>query len=120
MKKFFLRTFLAAKKLDVVNAKQIRLAITFPEFDQVVVLDRVDEFIDEKLARKIDHLRVFLFRDHVLPDRLHQVRFAKSDAAINEERVIGARRRLCDRQRRRVRDLVVRSDHERFEGVARI
>src|SRR5205823_1299133 len=50
VKKFFLRTFLAAKKLDVVNAKQIRLAIAFPEFDQVVVLDRVDEFIDEKLA----------------------------------------------------------------------
>src|SRR5438270_6498302 len=59
VKKFLLRTFFAAEKLNVVNTDQIGLAITLPEFDQIVVLNRVDEFVDEKLARKINHLGVF-------------------------------------------------------------
>src|SRR5713226_9144507 len=96
VKKFFLRAFFTAEKLNIVNAEQIGLAITLAEFDQVVVLNRVDEFVDEKLARTINHLDVFLFREHVLPDRLHQVRFAKTHAAVNKKRVVGARRSLRD------------------------
>ena len=60
----------------------------------------------------IDHLRVFLFRPDVLADRLHQVRLAESDAAVNEERVVGARGRLRDRETGGVRDFIVRTDHE--------
>src|SRR2546423_4748350 len=33
MEKFFLRTLLAAEELDVIDAKQIRLTIAFPEFN---------------------------------------------------------------------------------------
>src|SRR5437588_10807418 len=84
MKKFLLRTFFAAEKLNVVNTEQIGLAITLPEFDQIVVLNRVDEFVDEKLARKINHLGVFLFRQSILADRLHQMRVAKTDTPINK------------------------------------
>src|ERR1051326_8422290 len=120
VKEFFLGAFFAGEKLDVVDAKQIGLTIAFPELDQVVVLDRVDELVDEQLARKINDLRVFLFRDHVLADRLHEMRLAETDAAINEKRVVSARRRLRDRETRRVRDLVVRPNDERFESVARI
>src|SRR5205807_329520 len=58
VKKLFLRAFFAAEKLNVVNAEQIGLAITLAEFDQVIVLNRVDEFVDEKLARKINHMKV--------------------------------------------------------------
>src|SRR5207244_3354765 len=94
VEKFLLGTFFATEKLNIVNAKQVGLAVAFPEFDQIVVLDRVDEFVDEKLARKINHLHVFLFREHVLPDRLHQVRFAETNTAINKKRVVRARRRL--------------------------
>ena len=65
-------------------------------------------------------MRVFLFRADVLADRLHQVRLAQPDAAVNEERIVGAGRRLRDRETRRVRDLVVRTDDERLESVARI
>src|SRR5205823_3002594 len=98
MKEFFLRTFLAAEKLNIVDTKQVRLAIPLAEFDQVIVLDCVDELVDEQLARKINDLGVFLFRHDVLPDRLHQMCFAETDAAINEKRVVSARRRLGDRQ----------------------
>ena len=120
MEKFFLGTLFSAEKLNVVNQEQVSLAITFPEFDQVVVLDRVDELVDEEFAGKINHFRVLLFRHHVLPDRLHQVRFAKTDAAVNKERVVGARRRLRNRETGRMRDFVVRSNDERFECIARI
>src|SRR5205823_13498545 len=50
VEKFLLGTFFATEKLNIVNAKQVGLAVAFPEFDQIVVLDRVDEFVDEKLA----------------------------------------------------------------------
>src|SRR5450755_2750947 len=91
VKKFFLRTFLAAEKLDVVDQEQIGLAITFSKFHQRAVLNRVDEIVDEKLAGKIHDLRVFLFRPNVLADRLHQMRFAETNAAVNEQRVVSAR-----------------------------
>src|ERR1051326_703550 len=71
VKKFLLRAFFAAKKLNVVDQKQIGLAIALSELDQIAVLDRIDEFVDEKLARKINHLGVFLFSEHELSDRLH-------------------------------------------------
>ena len=62
VKKFLLRTLLAAEELNVVDQEQIRLPIAFAEFDQVVVLDRVDEFVDEQFAREVHHLRVLLLR----------------------------------------------------------
>jgi hypothetical protein len=120
VKKFLLRTFFAAEELNVVNAKQIGLAIAFAEFDQVIVLNRVDEFVDEKFARKINHLHVFLFRQNVLADRLHQVRLAKTDAAVDKKRVVSARRRLRHSEAGRMRDFIIRPDHEGFKCVARI
>ena len=120
VEEFLLRTLLAAEELDVVDQEQIGLAIALAEFDQVVVLDRVDELVDEKLAREIHHLRVFFLRADVLADRLHQMRLAEADAAVDEERVVGFGRRLRDREAGGVRDLVVRPDDERLESVARI
>ena len=40
--------------------------------------------------------------------------------AVDEERVVGLRRRLGDRERRRVREAVRRADHEQVEGVLRV
>src|SRR5437867_10703702 len=94
--------------MNVVDQKQIGLTVTLPEFDQRAVLDRIDEFVNEKLARNVNDSRVFLFREHELADRLHEVRLAQTDAAVDEQRVVGAGGRLCDGQARRVRDLVVR------------
>ena len=92
VKEFFLRAFLAAEKLNVVDQKQIGLAITLSEFYQIAVLNRVDEFVDEQFAREIHHLRTFLFRPHILADRLHEVRLAQAHAAVNKQRVISPRR----------------------------
>ena len=40
--------------------------------------------------------------------------------AVDEERVVGLRRRLGDRERRRVSEAVGRADHERVERVLRV
>ena len=58
--------------------------------------------------------------EHVLTDRMHQVRLAKSHAAVDEQRVVRARRRFGDRAARGMRELIRRPDDERVEGVARI
>ena len=120
VKEFFLRAFFAAEKLNVVDEKKIGLAITLAEFHQIAVLDRVDELVDEKFAREIDHLGGFLFRPNVLADGLHQMRLAQSYPAVNKQRVISPGRRLRHRQTGRMRDLVVRTDHKRFERVSGI
>ncbi len=120
VKKLLLRAFFAAKELNVVNAKQIGLTIALAKLDQIIVLNGVDELVDEQFARKIDHFGVFLFREHVLTDRLHQVRLAEANAAVNKKRIVGAGWCLSDGETGRVRNFIVRPDYEGFESVARI
>ena len=45
---------------------------------------------------------------------------AKTYAAVNEEGIVSARRRLRDSETGCVRDFVIRADDERFECVSRI
>src|SRR3954471_820048 len=94
VEEFFLRPFLAAEELNVINQQEISLAITLPELHQVVVLNRVDEVVDEQLAREVHHLAAFFLAADILPDRLHEVRLAEPDTAVNKEWVIRPRRRL--------------------------
>ena len=47
VKKFFLKAFFAGKKPDVVNQQYIRLEVFFAECDELVVLNRVNEFARE-------------------------------------------------------------------------
>ena len=110
VKEFLLRSFFAGEKLNIIDQEQICLAVTLAEFDQRIVLNRVDEFVDEELAREIHDFRRLLSCPKILADRLHQMRFAQPDAAVNEKRVVGPRGRLCHGQTGGVRDLVVRPD----------
>ena len=112
VKKVLLGTLLTTEKMNIVNQEEVSLTVALAELDQVVVLDRVDEFIDEQFAREIHHAGAFSARAKVLADRLHEMRFAKPDASINEERIVGLGWRLRDGQARSVRDLIVRPDHE--------
>ena len=51
VKEFFLRALLSAEKLNIVDQEQIRLPVALAELHQVVVLNRIDELVDEQLAR---------------------------------------------------------------------
>ena len=120
VKKFFLRAFLAAEELNVVDQQKLSLTIAFAELNQIIVLNRVDKFIDEELTRKVHHLGALLLRPDVLADRLHQVRLAQSYASVNEKRVVGASRRLRDCEACRMRDFIVWTDHKALKRVAGI
>src|SRR6266705_5985738 len=117
VKEFLLGPLLATKKLDVINQKKIGLAIALPELDQIAVLDRVDELVNEEFAREVDDLHVFFLRPDVLTDGLHQMGLAKTHPAVNEQRVVRARRRLRNGEACRVRNFVVWTHHERLECV---
>jgi hypothetical protein len=47
VKEFLLDAFLAGQELDVVDEDHIALAEAAAEFDELVVLDRLDEFVGE-------------------------------------------------------------------------
>src|SRR5260370_28305261 len=113
-------TSLPTENWDVINKEEIGLAITLSDFAQITVRVRVDKLIDDQFAGEIHDFRILLLRPNVLANGLHQMRLAETDAAVNEERVVGARRRLRDRKAGGVRNLVVRADHKRFERVSRI
>src|SRR5436190_5060618 len=117
VKEFLLRALLSSQKLNVIDQKKICLAIAFSELNQVTVLDRVDELVDEEFARDVDHFHVFLLRPGALTDGLHQMGLAETDAAINEQRVVCARRRLRNSETRCMCNFVVRTDDERLECV---
>src|SRR5437899_3624679 len=120
MEKCLLIPLFTAEKLNVVDQKKVGLAITFPEFYQITVLYRVDDLVDEQLTRDVKHLHVFPFRPDELADGLHQMGLAQTDAAVNKQRIVRARRRLRDGKTGCVRDFVVRADDERFKRVPRI
>src|SRR5258705_194659 len=120
MKKSPVRPLFSTKKLNVIKQKKVGLAITLPEFDEITVLDRVDELVDEQLARDVDPLHVFPFRPDELADGLHEMGLAQTDAAVNKEGIIRTRGRLRDSETGCMRDFVIPTDDERFECVSRI
>src|SRR5882762_2640225 len=109
VEEFLLGTLFAPEKLNIVNQKKIGLAIPLPEFDQITVLDRVDELVDEQFTGDIDHLHIFLLRPNILPDGLHQMGLAETDTAVNEQRIVGACRRLRHGETGGMRNFIVRT-----------
>ena len=56
----------------------------------------------------------------VASDGVHQVSFSHAHAAIDEQRIVAARRAVGHRPRRRVRKLIAGADHEIVETEFRI
>src|ERR1043166_8158724 len=114
VKKFFLRPFFTTEELDVVDQKKVGLPVTLAELDQITVLDRVDELVDEQLSGDINHLHVFPFRPDELANGLHQMGLTQTSAAVDEEGTVRALRLLRDSETSCMRDFVVPADDERF------
>ena len=111
---------LARDELDVVHQEHVELAVAALELVHALEAQGVDQVVQEPLGRQVEHSRVGIAAQDLLGDRVHQVRLAEADAAVEEERVVGARRRLRDGARRGVGELVGGSDDEGVEREARI
>ncbi len=95
-------------------------AVALLEVLDPLVAERVDEVVDEGLARHVAHGERRGVLGDVLRDGLEQVRLAEAGAAVDEERVVRLRRRFGDGERGRVREAIRRADHERVERVLHV
>jgi hypothetical protein len=117
VEELLLEALLALEELDVVDEQDVVGAVALLEALDPLVAERVDEVVDEGLARHVAHgERGRVLRD-VLRHGLQEMRLAKAGAAVDEERVVGLRWRLGDRECSRMREAVGRPDDERVEGV---
>ncbi len=117
VEEFLLDAFLAGEELDVVNQQHVGLAVFFAEPDQLVVLDGVNVFVGEFFRGNIRHPRALPVAGHMLADGVQQMGLAQTDAAIKKKRIVGFARRLRDRQRGGMGEIVVVADDERVERV---
>ena len=80
------------------------------------MLQRLDHVADEAFGVDIGDARIGLARLDGVPDGMHQMGFAESDAAVDEERVVGGARVLPDLLRGGLGELVALADDEGLEG----
>src|SRR5712691_11288195 len=86
----------------------------------LVVTQRVDHLVGELFTGDVTDGRLWLTPPDLVPNGLHQVGLAHSDAAIQEERVVGLGGTLCHSLACRVRELIAAADHEGIKRVPRI
>jgi hypothetical protein len=87
-------------------------------YHDAVVSDRVDHLVHEPLSRDVRKFQVPIVVEHVLPHGMHQVGLAKPHTAVDEQRVVRARRRLRDCPAGGMRELIRGSDDEAVKRIA--
>ena len=120
VEKFFLRAILVREELDVVDEQRIERAIRRLELVHLVVLKRDDHVTHESLGVDVRDARFRIARLDGVTHRLHQVRLAETDAAVDEQRVVGAAGILRDLNRRGLGELVALAFDEAIESEIRV
>ena len=120
VEELFLRRLFAGKKLDVVDEQHVDLTVAIAKLRRAVVLQRDDELVGKLLAGEVDDVRGQIILNDAMTDRVHQVRLPETDAAVEEERVVGVRRCAGDGLRRGVREAVGVADDKLFKSITRI
>ena len=120
VKELFLGALFLSEELDVVDQQDVDIAELVAKAGHLVVAQRVDHLVGELLAGDVadGSLRKALF--YFMPNSLHQVGFAHSDATVEEEWVVGLGWPLRYGLAGGVGKLVAAADDEGVEGVARI
>jgi len=118
VEELFLGGLLALQELHVVDEKEVGLAESTTELVRGAVLNRGDELVGELLGADEGDAGVGLPLEELVRDGLHEVGLADPGIAIDEQRVVDARRRLGNRVRRSGGELVGLSDHEIAECVS--
>ena len=120
VKELFLESVFAFEELDVINKQDVVLAVAAFELGGGVITNGVDKLAEQGLGRDVtDSIRAVVL-GHVVSDRLEQVRLAQTRMTMNEQWVIRARWRLCDRESRGVSKAIGGTSDEALEGVASV
>ena len=120
MEELFLGAFLVGEKLDVVDQQGIQRPVSCLELVDGVVLQCTNHIPHELLRVHIGHPCLRSVRDDDMANALHEVRFAKPDAPIDEQGVVATARIAADLQGRCPGHLVTLALDKFLEGVVRV
>src|SRR5262249_26700442 len=118
MEELLLRPLLAGNELDVVDEEEVDVSIFGAKLRRSIVADGVDELVGEALRREVEQAKRGIEAGDLMTDGMKEVGLAKSDAAVDEERIVGFRWQLGHRMARGLRKLVRVPDDESIERVA--
>ncbi len=90
VEKLFLRLVFAGEKLHVVDQQQVERVVVALEFLEGLALVGTHHFADELLGLQVTNAGARLLRQQRVADRVHEVGLAQTDAAVDEQRVVGA------------------------------
>src|SRR6185369_16084628 len=107
----------AGHELNVIDQEHIDRSILLTKALRLVITNRVNQIVHETLRRDVAEFEMFIARFDSVAAGMHQVRLAKSDTAVEVERVVGSSRRFSYREGRSVRELVTRTDNKTFVSV---
>ncbi len=109
---------LLSEELDVVDQQHVGVAVGVLEGRQRFGAERGDEVVRERLGGRVADGGAAAEREHVVADRVQQVRLAEPGRRVEEERVVGLSGELGDRKRGAMREAVSGADDELVEAVA--
>ena len=120
VEKLLLHGLFLGDKLHVVDEQHVDIAIALAKFETFVQLDCGDKLVGEGFAGDVHDPRGRVVSLDRVADGVHQVRFAQSNASVQEQRVIGCSRILRNSERRGVRKMIGPADHECFKRIFRV
>src|SRR5215470_6388644 len=120
VEEFFLGTLLLREELDVINQQNVDVAKLVAKAGHPVVTKGVDHLVGELFARNVADGRLRLAALYFVPDRLHEMRLAHTDPAIEKQRVVRLRGPLGYSLGGGVGKLVAGADDEGVKRVARV
>ena len=106
VEKLRLGALFSRNKLDVIDQEDVNRPVSLSKVENPIVTKRVDHLVHEALRGDVGQLERRVMLEHVLTNRVHEVRLAEPHPTIDEERVIGTRRCLRHRPAGRVCELV--------------
>ena len=101
-----LRALLAREEVNVVDKENVYVAIPVLELVRDAGADREDQVVHEAFRGDVRDAHPFVLLDDAVADRLDQVSLAEPRAAVDKERIVGARGIVGDGERRRVGETI--------------
>ena len=120
MEELLHRRLFTRQKLDIVNQKNVNIAVNLLERRPLIVTDRVNEVIRELLRIHVAHPQIRVQILGVMANRVQQVGLTQTRTAVDEQRVIDNAGLLRHRESARVRKAVGLTNHEGVEGIVRV
>src|SRR3989338_826545 len=88
MMKFFLGAFLSGNKMDIINHKNIYVAVFVPKVNGFTVLNGRNEFVCKFFACHGCNIEIRISLGHIMADGMHKMCLSKPNPPVNEERVV--------------------------------